>query len=223
MHHPLISEPENEPPHPFMNSDFSKLEPCQCNTSCISHWNISNPTPTNIDTKIKSNETIDDLFNITEYLQDIDVATTKSLGRVWIIRSQNNIGANISVTNNKSSIHIYQDIPSYPVSRVNKGDTAIICEGKGFLIWRSYSNDNLLVPIYFCKKTNGIIISPNSIQQFYKNIYHDFHIYCDCDNKCGEPKFYNKDRINHTSLKSYSHNNIWYPDLPHLTDKPNIS
>ena len=172
---------------------------------------------------IKSNETFDDLIDIKKSLQDIDEATIKSLGRVQIVRSQNDIGANTSVTNDKSSIHLYQDIPSYPISGDNKEDPVVICEGKGYLIWKSDSNDNLLVPIYFCKEADGTIISPNSIQQFYKNMYHGFHMYCDCDNKCGELKFYNRDGINHTTFKSYSHNNLWYHDIPHSTDKANIS
>ena len=60
-----------------MNSDFCHLEPCKCSPNCTSHWNISNPTPTNIDTNNKSNETIDDLINITKSLQDIDEAKIK--------------------------------------------------------------------------------------------------------------------------------------------------
>ena len=67
-----------------------------------------------------------------------------------------------------------------------------------------------MVPVYYYKEPDGTIISPNNVQQFYKSIYHGFHLFCDYDNITGQLKFYNRDGINHATFKEYSQDNLWY-------------
>ena len=76
------------------------------------------------------------LHNISKSLMETDIATIKSPNRVQIIKGQNDIGANTSVTNIKSSIYLYQEIQPYPVNGVHKDDPANKYECKGFLTWR---------------------------------------------------------------------------------------
>ena len=123
--------------------------------------------------------------------------------KVRINKGQNDIGVNISIINNKASIHLYHDIPAYVISGVSKDNPVIICEGKGYLIRRSDTDDNIMIPVYYCKEADGTIISPNNAQQFYKLIYHSLHLFCDCDDNTGHLKFYNRYGVNNINLKIY--------------------
>ena len=81
-----------------------------------------------------------------------------------ILTSQNDIGANTSVTNDKSIIHLFQLISSYYIGGVEKDETAITCIGKGYILWQARTGEELLVPVYYCKEADGTIISPHSVQ-----------------------------------------------------------
>ena len=83
--------------------------------------------------------------------------------RIHIQQGQNGIGVNTSVTNDKESILLYQDINPYPINGVDKADPAITSTGKGYVLWRTNSGESLLVPIFYCEQSDGTILSPQSI------------------------------------------------------------
>lgn len=64
-----------------------------------------------------------------------------------ILKVQNDIRANTTVTNNKDIIQQYGDISPIPIGGVKKVDTAISCSGKCFILWTSKTNKTILVPI----------------------------------------------------------------------------
>ena len=201
----------------YMNSDFCKLEQCTCKPNCTDHLSFSG---TSTSTK-KEEETINTDCDeaIVHAIRSLNTKRNKSR-TIQIRKAQNDIGANTSVTNNKSSILLYRDIDPYSVGGVQKDDPAIICTGKGYIPWECKSGENLLVPIYYCAEADGTIISPNSIQQFYSKTYNGFHLFCDCDNKKGQLKFYNRNGIDHAIFDAYSTNNLWYHDISEPTSSP---
>ena len=140
--------------------------------------------------------------------------TINKLSKVQIAKSQNDIGANTSITDNKSSILLYQYINHLAVDGVQKGNPAITCSGKSYHIWKSTTGKNLLVPVYYCAESDGTIISPNSVQQYHANIFRGFHMYFECDATTGHPKFYHRDGVSHAIRDAYSVNNLWYHDIP---------
>ena len=110
--------------------------------------------------------------------------------KLQIIKIQNDIGADISVTNTKDELLPYQQISPLQINDVQKGDPAITCTGKGYLPWKSRASHTLLVPNYYCEQANGAIISPNSVQQLYHKMLKEFHMFCDSDEKTGHLKCY---------------------------------
>ena len=194
-----------------MNSDFYKLKVCTYKEDCTDHLSFPKDTPpaTRNDNDLEYNTPSDTLIESTKKLQDLPCPH----GQDQIRRGQNDIGSNSSATNARNSIVLHRDIEPFPIFGVQKNDTAIICTGKGYIIWTSKSRDKLLVPIYYCAEADGTILSPNSIQDLYSKTYHGFHLFCDCDNKIGHLQFYNRDGVHHTIFDAYSSNNLWYHDL----------
>ena len=218
-------------PHYLQDTDFCRLTKCECSTDCTKHWKFHPPdkefspasqqptSPLNTIPPLQSPDpfiNIDNFPDLDKLFQHNNTPSIKKITPLQIIKGQNDIGANISVTNDASIMHLYQDIDPYHVNGVQKETSAITCSGKGYIVWQSDDGDSLLVPIYYSKEADGTIISPNSIQQFYKNVYCGFHLFCDCDNKTGHLKFYNRDGINHSTFNSYSNNNLWYHDMTNL-------
>ena len=202
-----------------MNSDFCKLQNCTCKDNCTDHLTFPEhqiSEETHSDTT--PNITTSHIHALKHIPQQSNNVTT-----IQIRKAQNDIGANASVTNNKSSILLYQDIAPYAVSGIQKDDPAITCTGKGYLLWKSKSGTNLLVPIYYCAQADGTIISPQSIQSLYSDIYNGFHMFCDCDNKTGHLQFYNRNGIDHAIFDAYSTNNLWYHDMSKPTNSTSSS
>ena len=208
-------------PHPFQNSDFCLLCECQCKDNCTDHWSLTPepkiPTPT-IKTASKHSQQKDSAINTTlDVLHDkmkLDNIQLPIHHKVQILRSQNDIGANTSVTNNKNALLLYQQIPPLHTNGVQEGDPAITCTGKGYIPWTSRENHTLLVPTYYCSQADGTIISPNSVQHLYNKMFKGFHMFCDCDDKTGHLNFYHRDGINHATYDAHSLNNLWYHDIP---------
>lgn len=118
------------------------------------------------------------------------------------------------MTNAKDSILLYRPITPFTVNGVQKDDPAITCTGKGYILWQAKTGESLLVPTYYCANADGTILSPQSIQDFYSHKFNGFHFFCDCDNKQGHLKFYNRNGIDHVIFEAYSSNNLWYHDIP---------
>lgn len=204
-----ILDTEVTPENDYMNSDFCKLQKCTCTNDCANHMTFSTdhmPDNTYSDNNISINESsIHAIRNIPHHPPNVNP--------IQIRKAQNDIGANASVTNNKDSIILYRDIAPYAVGGIQKDDPAITCTGKGYLLWKSKSGTNLLVPIYYCSEADGTIISPQSVQNLYSTTYNGFHMFCDCDNKTGHLKFYNRNGVDHVIFEAYSTNNLWYHDM----------
>ena len=206
-----------EIPNPNMDTDFSRIQPCTCTTNCNNHYTFTQPhSPSHIDkpTTTKINDLLLDDIPILD--KDL-LASPKinTIKRSQILKGQNDIGANTSVTNEKSAILLYQDIPPLPIGGVHKDDPAIVCTGKGYIKWTAQKgNSLLLVPIYYCAQADGTIVAPQSIQEFYNKNLSGFHLFCDCDSKTGHLKFYHRDGINHSVFEAYSDNNLWYHNMP---------
>ena len=195
-----------------MNSDFCKLCHCTCKENCSNHLAFEPPPVKTIKPNLTTRDVENDTDNIIKTIRQYP-HNKNNINTVTIRRAQNDIGANASVTNNKDAILLYTDIKPYAVSGVQKDDPAIICTGKGYIPWQCRTGEQLLVPIYFCNEADGTIISPNSLQEFYSKTYNGFHLFCDCDNKQGHLKFYNRDGVNHAIFDCYSTNNLWYHDM----------
>ena len=228
MKQPKVVSSKTTDDHDLKNSDFCKLVSCECTKDCTKHWSFQQPKHPPITEPTSTNNTHFE-NNIPK---DIPTTTTKlpnksikSLKNIQILKGQNDIGANASVTNNKDSILLYQAITPYSIGGVQKDDPAITCTGKGYVVWKSRGGDNLLVPIFYCAEADGTIISPNSVQSYYKSTYKGFHMFCDCDAKSGHLKFYHRDGISHAIFDAYSENNLWYHDMtnnPHSPPSPSV-
>ena len=126
-----------EIPNPNKDTDFSCIQPCTCTTNCNKHYTFTQPhSPSHINkhAPAKINDLLlDDLPILDKEL----LASPKinTIGRSQIIKGQNDIGANTSVTNEKDAILLYQDITPLPIGGVHKDDPAIVCTGKGCIIW----------------------------------------------------------------------------------------
>ena len=59
---------------------------------------------------------------------------------------QNNSGANRSVTNTKHILIHYKSINPYPINGIDSTETAIHDIGFGYILWKSHSNEVLLIP-----------------------------------------------------------------------------
>ena len=124
--------------HFLQDSDFCRLTHCQCTVSCNKHWKFTPQKEVSTAPIIYTSTTLHDdvelsLQQLKELIHNKQSSHTKHIKTVRIVNSQNNIGANTSVTNNKSIIHLYQDIKPYAIGGVNKDDPAIICQGKGYI------------------------------------------------------------------------------------------
>ena len=151
-------------PHALKDIDFSRIQPCMCTSNCKQHYTfkdppklpVKEPQPTPADTILH-----DDLDILAHHI-DIPPTIHKAK-RMQILKGQNDIGANTSVTIDKDALILYQDIPPLVIGGVNKEDPAITCTGKGYLQWRAQNGNSLLVPTYYCEQADGTIISPHSI------------------------------------------------------------
>ena len=83
------------------------------------------------------------------------------------MKGQNDTSTNTSVTNIKESTTVSTYI-SYQIGGRNKNNADIICEGKGCILWKSYSGEKLLVPVYYSSEADGTSIPSYSVQQLYK-------------------------------------------------------
>ena len=200
-----------QPSHPLKDTDFSRIRPCTCTTNCKKHYTFDTPTPPIDNTKDNHEDytALQKELNILDKELDLPPIVHKTT-KIQILKGQNDIGANTSVTNVKSSLLLYQDITPLAIGGVNKDDPAISCTGKGYLRWTAQNGNSLLVPTYYCEQADGTIISPHSIQSLYKKTFSGFHMFCDCDSKTGHLNFYNRDGINHSVFEAYSQNNLWY-------------
>ena len=186
MRHTSPLPPPDDTPHPFQNLDFSRLTRCECSTSCTHHLDIP-PSPTLESPSTLNTPVFVDLDTTKTRIEDTinnmtNPEVVKVISKIQINRAQNNIGANTTVTNNKKSIYLYEDIIPIHVSGVKKDDNVLTCTGKGFILWHARTCEDLLVPTYYCKEADGTIISPHSVQQYYTKIYRGFRMYCDCNN-----------------------------------------
>ena len=200
--------------YPLMNTNFSRIQSCLCTSNCKKHYTFKEPTEPATESQPTQTKNIlqDDLDILT---QNLDIPPTMHKAqRLQILRGQNNIGANTSLTNDKYALILYQDIHSLAIGGVNKDDPAIACTGKGCLQWRAKNGNRLLVPTYYCAQADGTIISPHSIQPLYKKTFMGFHLFCDCDSKTGHIKFYHRNGVNHSIFEAYSDNNLWYHNIP---------
>ena len=212
MHTSKYCVPTSQVSHPLKDTDFSRIQPCICTTNCKHHYTFEEPTTLPTAPSNHTDKALQDDLDILD--QELDITPTiNKIQKIQILRGQNDIGANTSVTNDKDALLLYQDITALPIGGVNKDDPAISCTGKGYLRWTAQNGNSLLVPTYYCEQADGTIISPHSIQSLYKKTFSGFHLFCDCNSKTGHLKFYHRDGINHSVFEAYSNNNLWFHNM----------
>ena len=168
-------------PHIFQNTDFSRIQKCVCSTNCTKHLSFAEE-PLSPPSKTEAPDLTHPLIQELNILdKELDISPQiHTIQKVQILKGQNDIGANTSVTNNKASLLLYQDITPLTIGGVHKDDPAITCTGKGYIMWQAQNGNNLLVPAYYCEHADGTMILPHSIQELYKTKFSGFHLFCDC-------------------------------------------
>ena len=123
---------------------------------------------------------------------------------------QNDPGANICITDNKSLLFRYSNISPKAVNGCSKDGPALQCEGVGYLPWYAKGGERLMIRTYYSSTADGTIFSPTAIQQQYKDRYSGWCFKANCDDKVGTLRFNARDGITHTVFESYMENRLWF-------------
>ena len=139
-------------------------------------------------------------------------------------RAQNDTGATHSITNNKSALYNFHNIPRMSIAGIASESTAIYATGRGYLPIQTEEGDILMAECLYSEHAAGTLLSPTAIALQYRDIYAGWTVYANIKNESGYLKFINEDGINHASIGMYYEDRMWFHYLTTgpLNDNPTI-
>ena len=123
---------------------------------------------------------------------------------------QNDGGANICLTDNKTLLLNYKTITPKSVKGCSKEGSALKCEGVGYFPWYTSNGARLLIRTFYSPSADGTIFPPTDIQRQYKEKYVGWCFNANCDTGLGQMTLTGRDNTPDMIFDTYMENKLWY-------------
>ena len=141
---------------------------------------------------------------------------------------QVDIGANRNITNDKTMLRDFREIPSLGMSCADNRDAPMVCTGFGYYDLHNSEGEVLEIPFYFSEQLAETLISPDYICET-SAYYTTFQTHHDTESGKGWLRFSSKSGLSTFQLDMYRANGLWFLDYvacamePANTMEPNTA
>ena len=154
-------------------------------------------------------------FDIDKSISNVQPSITKmQLAAKESISIQNDSGANICATGDKTSLINFKEIEPRSITSVNKDEgTKAVITGVGYLPMKSIENNILYIKTYFSPNMNDTIISPQAIAEQYHQDFNGWYQCANTDTQDGKLGLTSRSGDN-IEFQLNCINNLWYHNNP---------
>jgi hypothetical protein len=134
---------------------------------------------------------------------------SKGLNQCKINVAQNDTGATHNLTNKKTLLQHFRNIPKLPISGISSDGTALYATGQGYLSIKSDEGDIILADCLYLADAECMLLSPTTITEQYAQQYVGWSIHANSKTAQGYLKLMHEDGLNHATIPMYKEDCMW--------------